>query len=498
MFVYSIAIAYFFIMAHLRPCFEVHRLEKTELVYLLRARGSPTTDGTILELRAKLRALCRLEGELSEAVSGSVYPFSFEEDLAALEITLAELKQLLPDITVNRVRERKKFESKIAYAYERFGRLTPTNPEQNPLKIGVAETLGALWAEFNKQLKSDVSPSTHVALDLGSLSATEVASENESDDGDDFCSPGTPPAPVTATVPPPIIIREDRKTLPARWGLKFSGDGQGLSLNSFLERVSDRRLAECLSESDLLRGAIDLFEGPARMWFRQHCRFAPFVDWKGLVIALRREFLKGTYDEELYHEILNRRQLPTESIGMYLSVMCTYFDRISTPVPEANRLQIIIRNLAPFYQNHMIGRRFDTISEFRVFALGLEDVKDRVDTYSVPSGPTRLERMEPDLVFKQEAPQDRRGGLSSKPRGFVFAGKNSAQTCEIVNPPTSSSPAARTDRYCFRCKLAGYTVLTCPRCNSRRSRAPDSAERQPDVSRSHHSQTEGNQQGNPQ
>lgn len=50
---------------------------------------------------------------------------------------------------------------------------------------------------------------------------------------------------------------------PSKWDLKFCGDKTGISLNAFLKRVEELRVARHVTKDKLLDSGIYLFEGTA-------------------------------------------------------------------------------------------------------------------------------------------------------------------------------------------------------------------------------------------
>lgn len=53
----------------------------------------------------------------------------------------------------------------------------------------------------------------------------------------------------------------------SKWGLKFTGE-KGTSVNAFLERVSELKIARHVHDDELFDSAVDLFAGKALVWYR--------------------------------------------------------------------------------------------------------------------------------------------------------------------------------------------------------------------------------------
>lgn len=135
-----------------------------------------------------------------------------------------------------------------------------------------------------------------------------------------------------------------------KWGIKFGGT-HAESVNSFLERVEDLRIARGISVSELFRSAIDLFTDEALTWFRANR--SCFTNWKDLGQGLRSEFQPHNYDEVLFEEIKRRTQGKLESVGIYLAKMETLFRRLNTSLSDVIKVTILKRNVLPYYQSHL-------------------------------------------------------------------------------------------------------------------------------------------------
>jgi hypothetical protein len=120
-----------------------------------------------------------------------------------------------------------------------------------------------------------------------------------------------------------------------------------------------------------------------------------------LVALLRNQFQPADYNDRLFEEIRRRTQGPDESIAMFAAVMDNMFDRVTVRVPEATRLKIILKNLAPYYQNQLglspITSRDQLLEASRL----LEARKASVECYVQPTRRRGQICLEPDLAYVQ-------------------------------------------------------------------------------------------------
>lgn len=176
-----------------------------------------------------------------------------------------------------------------------------------------------------------------------------------------------------------------------KWNVKFTGELKVMSVHNFLERVAELCVARHVSERQLFDSAVDLFSGKALSWFRANK--GRFNDWQTLTVLLRRHFEPPDYRPRLFREILERTQDPSEGIIEYLSCMQALFRRYGG-LAETAQLDILTRNLAPFYSTQLPV--VDTQLEEE--CLKLEVKKYRVDNY-VPPSRKKQQFVEPDFAF---------------------------------------------------------------------------------------------------
>ncbi|KAF5277926.1 hypothetical protein FQA39_LY06078 [Lamprigera yunnana] len=81
----------------------------------------------------------------------------------------------------------------------------------------------------------------------------------------------------------------------AKWNLKFSGNTAVQGVNSFIERVEELNVALNLSNEQLFREAVHLFEDQTFIWHRSIRKRAN--SWGDKVAMLRKHYLPRDYDE---------------------------------------------------------------------------------------------------------------------------------------------------------------------------------------------------------
>lgn len=149
-----------------------------------------------------------------------------------------------------------------------------------------------------------------------------------------------------------------------KWKIRFSGDGQGLSLNEFLHRAERYARGEHVSNEQLYDNIHYLLNSKAESWYWGSIH--EIETWDELVMELKKEFLPRFYDYHLREEIERRVQSRDETINMYINDMKTLFHRAHPPLDEQYKLYIVQRNILPEF-----GAQLSTVN--------MRDFEDLVD-----------------------------------------------------------------------------------------------------------------------
>lgn len=420
---------------------QVNRLLQDELAYELQIRGIAT--GTVEEMRHSLAMQLRLE-KTGDSIKYPSYPFSVEEDIDAVEKKLTELEPLISDFKNNTSSASfMKLQSRLSHVMNRIDHIEPDGSGAKRRAEFLARTLFLMDSLQNNAEK--------FMRDQQSPQPKDVDQQDMS----------TFPEPVRRSSAFNDVRRGSsdnfKSILPNKWNLKFSGDKKGLSLNAFLERCEELRVARHVSKDILLQSGIDLFEGRAYQFYLAYRD--EVSTWDEFIVLLREEYLSSTYDEQLLDEIKKRTQGNDESVGIYLAVMTGYFKRLSTPISEKEKLKIILRNISPFYQNHLALVEVNSIGNLRELCRRLEDRKQAVENFIPPN--RKNSTLEPDLAYVTVKNADVDAVVSTS---NLNEGAN--VICYRCRKPGHKAIGCATTggKFCFRCRKEGYTIKTCPNC----------------------------------
>lgn len=258
----------------------VERLLKDELEYELKYRGV-TGITTVEEMRKSLRKLLKLEKEGVVMVAQGVV--DIETELKTCSEKLKLINQQIEKFQGTRQSaEFRNTDIRLTHVLGRLERLSCSEETQRSERSKLLrDTLSCMT-----QLEGKINPPT----DAEDSEAEEVFHD----------------APVTTASSSKTteITAVKQKVIPVKnWGLTFDGLQDTLSVNAFLERVEELRIARNMTKVELWTSAIDLFEYPALSWFRSASRTVR--NWDEFVKVFREEFQSPTYEDDLMDEIRN-------------------------------------------------------------------------------------------------------------------------------------------------------------------------------------------------
>lgn len=441
---------------------EINRLAADELKFEHESRGLPIA--TELEMRKSLKNILKLEssGQFQTVDAG----IAFDMRMQTIKKAVDELNSLLQDFTGNTDSfVFKRATALVCYSSRCISNWKVKNDSQKKGKNEVLLALHIIKDSFEKKVRRfnrNGNPSDNTVVDISALALVDDNLDDSSSSEEQQSQTGISQVHKENTLRQKVA----QKTIPvAKWNLKFSGTGK-LSLSAFLEQVEELRIARGLSKEELYTSALDLFTDRALVWYRANRRKAK--DWSALEKLLREEFQSADYDEKLLEEIKSRTQGSSESIGMYLSVMETMFGRLSIKISEQQQLKILLRNLTPFYQNHL--GLVDVSSKEQLLELGrkLEARRPYMENYKPPSRSKTT--LEPDLAYMES---DAALSLSTvqspePPHPMRESGTADKVTCyrcgQLGHRAIGCVKKGRA--YCYICKKPGFTVRTCPDCSS--------------------------------
>lgn len=461
---------------------EVTRLTKDELLYEVGVRGSKLSPSSakVKDLRTLLGRLLKEELK-GEGLEDALLPVVVEEEVAILGCKLEEASSMLEVIKESKgkpeevVSESIRLRTLTSHCNRRLVRLLSNASQEEKKSV---KPLFVILKDLVKEFRECGEEPVYAASTVMTVSSASEAtgtrnskskskskhssgSESEDEEG------RRKEKPERGRVPKDVH----------KWNIHFSGE-ENQNVLSFIMDVEEKAKWKCIDLNCLIACASEFFKGDAKTWYRSVK--AKIDSWEEMKIALRKEYLPLDYYDNLWDEIRARKQGQNESVGTYIANMIALFDRLEMvePVHEEVMLKTMIKNLAPFYTEHLALTPVLSIDQLKALGKKLEVSKLRVETYEGRKG----RKVEPEFVAKgnrvrkptvsevvsdkPEVPKEPKVEDTKPPLSPVVT-KCKCFRCGESGHKFKECKVVNGKRFCYRCGMKDETAKTCPRCKRR-------------------------------
>lgn len=432
---------------------DVIHLKKEELQFELRFRGIDPKDLSVDGMRASLRSLIRLE-KANQSLRYEEYQFDSAIDYPQIITSYQDLEKLINDF--NAGRDSPGYRRICSRLYHLLGRVDTIPMKSIPTVDCDPEHSRSGWIV---KITTLIDQLEQVAL---RHEKSEQVGEAQGLSGEAVASPSPPelhtPLMSSTTHHHHDMERRAYAQPIQKWNLKFSGSAGELSVVSFLERVEELKTARHIRDEELYKSAVDLFEGKALLWYRSNA--GRCHNWHELSKLMKTHFLPPDYQTRLYQEILLRTQGVNEPIIEYLSCIRAMFRRHGN-VPDDVQLEIVSRNLAPFYLMQL--PEVTCLEDLEAECLKLEVKKFRAENYRSPTSKSES-HVEPELSCTGGA--DTTGKREYRNKPIVHEVRVETRQCWRCNKKghLARNCTASVGIKCFTCGKLGVTRRNCPQC----------------------------------
>lgn len=402
-------------------------LRKEELLYELKFFKISVDDKMTRDvLRKRYRRLCSMskEGNIKQTEYG-VPEEDTEVRLCAEPIS--ELVKLQNELTPDDDTAVKRIVARAQYYLMRLNRLTSPSQVTLDLKTKVVNIITLLTENSDDDMQS---------IRESSESEPEIEQKSKL-----------------------VYVKEKSSNL-CSLNLKYDGT---TCVRIFIERLEELRIARGISEKSALIAFSDLLEKSALYWFRANKQLID--SYQHLLARLKEDFDIPDLDYKLIKEIRMRTQAKQESIVAYLSIMQGLFSRLSKPLSEQDKLDILMHNIRPEYMKEMALLDINTISDLQFYGKKLELARARADQFVEPSASHTKHSISCDqkkTYNTNSYPQNKNISVINAPPGSQVCKK-----CFRCNRTNHHTGQCRTSKevVCFKCGEKGFKRTECPKCS---------------------------------
>ncbi|GBO99563.1 hypothetical protein EVAR_70159_1 [Eumeta japonica] len=235
-----------------------------------------------------------------------------------------------------------------------------------------------------------------------------------------------------------------------KWGLEFNGNSSKLAVEDFIFRIERFKHQYQVSWDDVMDNFHLFVKGAAEKWYWLFIQTNLVTEWETLKEALLKQYKSTRSSFELMSDLVERKQLPGESIDTFFFAMNEMRSRLNISMPEREMVKLVKKNL-----------REDL--KARVYPIAVESVEE-----------LRRECVEAEKVFGKKVTRN----LATTVHGDRYH----RQVNEIVEKPVENSmtcqeacedvAALETGRFnalkvrnplvCWNCRQTGHVFMDCP------------------------------------
>lgn len=404
-------------------------LQKSELRYEVAIRGETPSDN-VEGLRRQVNKLTQLYP--ADEILDSV--FEFKEDANGCLETLTKIKTNIETLKISY--NEALFNRTLSWLNHLSHRILRTERPEKPEDIALFDRIQKQFNLYNAALAEH--------LKTTEPKASTSTSENYATDKVDT---DTPTSGINVAV---TCSRENSYDFSK---LHYNGVS---CVRSFIQKIEEFRVSKGVPESKMLSSAGDIFTEGALHWYRSIR--GSIYDWHTLLEQLRESFDLPDYDYRMSAEIRNRTQGDEESITVYLAIMDGMFSRLSGPLTEEAKLEIILHNIHPRYTVSIAGNpNIETIKDLKSICKNYERIKAFSDNYREPTS-NAASLLAPEFCYHSQKRRDTRPFFNNNP---------SMQTKHYNKPDSQNyklsevSTSAVATPFCMRCRVNTHSMRDC-------------------------------------
>lgn len=428
-------------------------LQKAELEYEVAVRGE-TPSATVADLRKQINKLSQLY-PAEDILCSHLEP---DADLSGCIDLLSRINVAFDsDITDKNTLSR--HENLLHHLYHRINRIEPGRTKHcMDSHVQCSMLFKELYDKLINLKKKSVDP----------LITAGPSSE----------PPATSATPISVTV----TCEGSSRISSEISKLKFNGK---TCVRSFIQRASEFSLARNISSTKLLTYATEIFVDDALHWYRSVKD--QVATWDELAVLLRQDFDRSDYDYRLLSEIRARTQGKSENITIYLSILSGMFARLSKPLPEEDKLEIVLHNIRPCYASTLAScTEINSLEQLRTLCRNYENVQSRLSQFHEPSAATSG-TVAPEFAYKPDTSSFNKFHSNSNPnynnpnKQYGNPKPNTNNNNNDINKKyIHTINTTKNNKYCPRCRNTTHDFKSCPstevicfRCGLKNVRKPE-------------------------
>lgn len=233
-----------------------------------------------------------------------------------------------------------------------------------------------------------------------------------------------------------------------KWGLEFDGDSNRLAVEDFVFRLERLQAQYGVSWKEVLDNFHLLVKGAAEKWYWLFIQTNYVSEWSTLKSALLKQYRSTRSSFEMMRDMVERKQLPGESIDAFFFAMTQYRSRLTISMPEAEMIIMIKKNIREAIGRIVYPMAVASVEELRMCCLDAEKTFLKKEVRPQPPVINRYTRHVNEMYNE---PQEIQKNIDV----------DSEEVAAIRLGSTNNS-ASKTPLICWNCRQNGHMFMDCP------------------------------------
>ena len=254
-----------------------------------------------------------------------------------------------------------------------------------------------------------------------------------------------------------------------QWDVKFDGRRNGaITVEEFVFRIEYLQIHYKCPWNIIVRDIHTLLRENAKEWYWMFIRNNKDARWDDLREALLLQYQSTTSDLDVIRDIVERKQLPTESVDSYFHELSKLRSKLDKSYPETSLIRIIKRNLRDSISRIVYPMSIYSIDQLRHECFQIEQNFPRRDRVPPPINRFPNGRVQQVHEIEEQGVDD--DFVQVDEARYVRPNKNTAVGAKIVcyncREPGHIFMNCPEDPkiFCYRCGLPGFKTINCPDC----------------------------------
>lgn len=257
------------------------------------------------------------------------------------------------------------------------------------------------------------------------------------------------------------------------WNLKFDGSPNGLSVDEFLYRIRSLTAVNFNNNFSIIcKNLHILLSGKARDWFWRYHKLVDNIQWTEFCAAIKYQYKDFKTNFDLREELRNRKMKAGETFDTFYEGISIIIDRLDTPIPENELIEILTKNLRPEIRHELLYVPIYSIAHLRKCVQMREHLMSD-DCFRKGIQPKTIDlpysrKNVAELNMSNNLDYFQSPVVESKIEAIQHTNSNKCWNCDSVGHHWQDCLSERTV-FCYGCGTKNMYKPQCPKCNSKSS-----------------------------